>query len=333
MKDIADILKSVRKIEIVANRAVNELFSGQYRSVFRGRGMEFNEVREYEAGDDIRSIDWNVTARAGRPFIKRFVEERELTVLFAVDTSASGMFGCNRSKVETAIEVAATLMFSAMKNNDKVGLLTFASGIGSYFQPRKGRANVLHLIRELISCEPEVSPSDTVSSTNITAALDYLNRVVRQRAIIFLLSDLFVTDLIGVDSDEPDIAVWHHPDNNRMLNAIIRQYNSVLTPTQRSLSITTRRHDLVALMLSDRRETEFPNVGMITLRDAESGELVTVDTGSRKVREWLGRQFESVRRHIGKSLQQTRTEILTIDTDGDFVKSLRKFFVKREGKR
>ena len=153
MPDVVELLKRVRQVEIVARRTVNELFAGQYKSVFRGRGMEFSEVREYQPGDDIRSIDWNVTARVGKPFIKRFDEERELTVFFLVDVSTSGIFGSRHSKIETAIETAATLMFSALKNNDKVGLITFADKVLQFYRPRKGKANVLHLLRELIAAE------------------------------------------------------------------------------------------------------------------------------------------------------------------------------------
>ncbi|MGL6193338.1 MAG: DUF58 domain-containing protein, partial [Thermoguttaceae bacterium] len=158
--DIPEILKKVRRIEITANRSVNELFAGQYKSVFRGRGMEFSEVREYEPGDDIRQIDWNVTAREGKPYIKRFSEERELTIMFLVDLSASGIFGSNRAKLDTAIEIIATLMFSALKNNDKVGLITFCDKVEQHFVPRKGKGNVLRLLRELIGAEPIRAAAD-----------------------------------------------------------------------------------------------------------------------------------------------------------------------------
>ena len=181
---VIDILKKVRRIQIVANRTVNDLMAGQYKSVFRGRGMEFDEVREYQPGDDIRTIDWNVTARTGTPFIKRFCEERELTVLLLVDVSASGVFGSgSQSKLELAVEMAALLMFSALKNNDKVGLLTFCDRVLDYFPPRKGKANVLQLIRQLVSAEP------VPRETKLASALEYLNRVQKRRAVVFLLSD------------------------------------------------------------------------------------------------------------------------------------------------
>jgi uncharacterized protein (DUF58 family) len=183
-QDVADILKKVQRIQIVANRTVNDLFAGQYKSVFRGRGMEFDEVREYQPGDDIRTIDWNVTARTGHPFIKRFVEERELTVLFVVDVSASGLFGSReRSKMELVVEVAALLMFSALKNNDKVGLLTFCDDVLDFFPPRKGKSNVLHLIRELVAARP------VTRATNLAAPLQFISRVQRRRAVVFFISD------------------------------------------------------------------------------------------------------------------------------------------------
>ncbi len=186
---IADILEKVRRISIIANRMVNDLFAGQYHSVFRGRGMEFDEVREYQPGDDIRTIDWNVTARTGVPFIKRFKEERELTVVFLADVSASGAFGSgDRSKLETVVEAAAVLMFSALKNNDKVGLVLFCDRPLEYFPPRKGTANVLHLVRELLAAQP------VPRETRLDRALDFLNQVQKRRAVVFLLSDFIGPD-------------------------------------------------------------------------------------------------------------------------------------------
>ena len=216
-QNILDILKKVRHIQIVANRTVNDLLAGQYKSVFRGRGMEFDEVREYQPGDDIRTIDWNVTARTGSPFIKRFCEERELTVLLLVDISASGVFGSvSQAKLDLAVEVAALLMFSALKNNDKVGLLTFADRVYDYFPPRKRKANVLRLIRQLVSAEP------VAAETNLAVALDYLNRVQKRRAVVFLLSDF-------------------------------------LAPAARhAMAIANRHHDLVAVTVSDPRRNRCP---------------------------------------------------------------------------
>jgi uncharacterized protein (DUF58 family) len=188
-RDVTEVLKEVRRIQIVANRQVNDLLAGEYLSVFKGRGMEFDSVREYVPGDEIRSIDWNVTARTGAPYVKKFCEERELTVLMAVDISASGAFGSLRlSKMDTAAEVAAVLMFSALKNHDKVGLVLFAEDVVKYIPPRKGRGNVLRLIRDLLSAEPIKAP------TNISAALEFIGRVQRRKCVVFLMSDFLGND-------------------------------------------------------------------------------------------------------------------------------------------
>lgn len=286
--DINELLKKVRLLEIVSNRFANDLFAGQYKSVFRGRGMEFSEVREYQPGDDVRQIDWNVTARAGRPFIKRFVEERELTVLFLVDLSASGVFGSSRSKIETATEVVATLMFSALKNNDKVGLMTFADRVLDYTPPRKGKANVLNLIRRLVGARPVTGPTD------LAAALDYVDRVLKRRAVVFLVSDFYAPD------------------------------------AERQLARVRRRHDLIALSLTDPREQGFPDVGMLRLRDPETGETAVVDTSSRKVRDLLAERFRSRRQKTEETLRRSKTDRLTIGTDRDFLSDLRGFFKNRQ---
>ena len=227
--NVAEIIRKVQQIQIVANRTVNDLFAGQYKSVFRGRGMEFDEVRQYQPGDDIRTIDWNVTARTGDCFIKRYCEERELTVLFLVDVSASGLFGSTRqSKLDLVIELAAMLMFSALKNNDKVGLVTFCDDVVEFIPPRKGKAHVLRMIRQLVDIDP------IARDTNIQAALEFLNRVQKRRAVVFLVSD-FLGDL-----------------------------------PRKTLAISNRRHDLTAITVSDPREDELPDVGFVTLRDAET---------------------------------------------------------------
>jgi len=289
MQDVATILKKVRRIQIVANRTVNDLFAGQYKSVFRGRGMEFDEVREYQPGDDVRSIDWNVTARTGMPFIKRFCEERELTILFAVDASASGAFGSGeRSKLEMMVEVAAMMMFSALKNNDKVGLVTFCDAVLDYYPPRKGKGNVLHLIRELISIEPVARP------TNLAAALEFLSRVQNRRAVVFLLSD------------------FQAPE------------------TRQSLALCNARHDLIAVSVADPREQVLPDVGFISLVDAETGQVVELDTRHPKVRAlFAGRAAERAER-LSAELRKVGVDELAIRTDEDYLKSFRRFFHMRE---
>lgn len=289
--EISEILKKVRRLEIVSNRFANDLFAGQYKSVFRGRGMEFSEVREYQPGDDVRQIDWNVTARAGRPYIKRFVEERELTVLFLVDVSASGVFGSVRSKLDTAIEVAATLMFSALKNNDKVGLLTFCDDVIDYHAPQKGKGNVLRLIRELVGCRPVARPTD------LEKAIQYANRVLKRRAVLFLISDFFAPEV------------------------------------KRDLAICRRKHDLIALSIADPREREFPNVGLLTLRDPETGEETLVDTANRRVREILADRLRVQRETVAENLRRAKVDRLDIGTDRDFLNNLRTFFKTRERRR
>lgn len=289
MQDIADILKKVQRIQIVANRSVNDLLSGQYKSVFRGRGMEFDEVREYQPGDDIRAIDWNVTARTGAPFIKRFCEERELTVMLLVDVSASGAFGsAGRSKLDLVVEMAAMLMFSALKNNDKVGLLTFCDETIDYFPPRKGKTNVLRLIRQLVAAEP------VARETDLAAALDYLNRVQKRRAVVFLISD------------------FQAPE------------------ARHAMAVTNQRHDLVAITVGDPREQAIPDVGFISLRDAETGELVELDTHHPRVRELFRERAEGRAAALAQQLKLCGVDQLAIGADEDYRKSIRRFFRMRE---
>jgi uncharacterized protein (DUF58 family) len=286
---IADILRKVQRIQIVANRTVNDLLAGQYKSVFRGRGMEFDRVRQYEPGDDIRTIDWNVTARTGDCFVKLFSEERELTVLFLVDVSASGMFGSTRqSKLDLVVELAALLMFSALKNNDKVGLIKFCDDVLEYLPPRKGKAHVLHIIRQLVAVQP------VPRETNLTAALDFLNRVQKRRAVVFLISDF-----LGASA-------------------------------RRALAVTRQRHDLTAITVSDPREHDLPDVGFLTLQDAETGEIVEVDTRHRAVRSLFAARAATRTRGLAEELRKVGVDQLAIDTRGDYQASLRKFFDMRE---
>ena len=286
---VAEILQRVHRIQIVANRTVNDLFAGQYKSVFRGRGMEFDEVREYQPGDDVRSIDWNVTARTGTPFIKRFCEERELTVLLLVDVSASGAFGSmQRSKLDLVVEVAALLMFSALKNNDKVGLLTFCDDVIDYFPPRKGKANVLHLIRELVSVEP------VARSTNLASALEFLSRVLKRRAVAFLVSD------------------FQAPGSRQ------------------AMAVCSQRHDLIAVTVADPREEVLPDVGFLTLVDAETGEVVELDTRHPRVRALFADRAAGRSAALTGQLRKLGVDELSIRTDEDYLTSLRRFFHMRE---
>ena len=291
-RELEEVLKEVRRIQIVARRQVNDLLAGEYLSAFKGRGMEFDTVREYVPGDEIRSIDWNVTARSDAPFVKTFCEERELTILLAVDISASGAFGSQKiSKMETAVEVAAVLMFTSLKNNDKVGLLFFANDVVKYIPPRKGRGNVLRLIREMLAATP------IKSETNIAKALEYVGRVQRRRAVVFVLSDF-----IGPDCS-------------------------------RALAVANQRHDCIAVTLEDPRERELPNVGFLTLRDAETDEMIEVDTRNPKVRSLFARAANERQTKLKELFQKANVDRLEIRTDQSYATSLQRFFRMRERKR
>jgi uncharacterized protein (DUF58 family) len=287
-----EILKKVRQIEIRTNREVTDVLGGQYHSVFKGRGMEFEEVREYLPGDEVRAIDWNVTARFGHPFIKKFKEERELTVMLLVDVSGSGQFGSVRqTKNELAAELAAVLAFSAVRNNDKVGLVMFTDAVEKYVPPKKGRRHVLRVVREILAFKP------AGRGTDIVRALDYLNQVQRRRAVTFLLSDFQVGDTETLS---------------------------------RKLRVTGSRHDLVALSLRDPREETLPAVGLLELRDNETGERVLLDTFDARVRdryEQTARQrFDQLRR----LLRNSACDHVEIRTDFDYLKPLVQFFRSRE---
>ncbi len=284
-----EILKQVRQIEIRTKGLVNQVFSGEYHSVFKGRGMEFSEVREYQFGDDIRNIDWNVTARFGHPFIKIFEEERELTVMLMVDLSGSLIFGTvEKTKQQVAAELSAILAFSALKNNDKVGLILFTDKIEKFVPPRKGRSHVLRIIRDVLSFEPEGK------STNLKAALEYMNSTIKKRSIVFLLSDF-------MDSGYEKI-----------------------------LRIIGKKHDLIGVVLNDKRENEIPKMGLLKLTDAETGEERWVDTSSIKVQNRL----KEVRRNMmerRKSLFiSSRLDSIEVQTGDDYVKPLVQFFRLRE---
>jgi len=288
-RELAEVLKEVRRIQIVASKQVNDLLAGEYHSVFKGRGMEFDSVREYVPGDDIRGIDWNVTARANAPYVKKFREERELTVLVALDISASGSFGSHRlSKMETAAEIAAILMFSALKNNDKVGLVLFAEGIVRYIPARKGRSAALRLIREILSAEP------VKAQTNIASALDYIGRVQRRQAVVFLISDF-----LGPDCS-------------------------------RSLAVANQRHDVIGVTLSDPRESELPDVGFITLRDAETDEILELDAHHPRVRELFAQQAARRQQTLEQTLRRSGVDRLDIRTHLPYSNSLQSFFRMRE---
>ncbi len=283
-----EILKKVREIEIYSRRLVNDTLAGEYHSVFKGRGMEFSEVREYQQGDDIRMIDWNVTARMGHPFIKLHVEERELTVIFLVDASASGSFGTvNQMKGELTVELCAVLAFSAIKNNDKIGLLIFTDTVEKYIPPKKGKNHVLRVIRELLYFKPERT------GTKIEAALEYLNKVIKRKAVVFLVSDFIAS----------------HYDQ--------------------ALRVTSRKHDVIPITITDPRELELPKVGLLELEDAETGEHMMLDTFDPQVRKAyrdMAYWEQAARERLFRSM---KLDVVNVRTDEPYMQTLMSFFRKR----
>jgi len=287
-----ELLSKIRRIEIRTKRLVNELFSGEYHSTFKGQGMEFEEVRQYEPGDDVRLIDWNVTARMGYPFIKKFREERELSVVLLIDASSSGRFGTReRFKNETAAELSAVLAFSAIKNNDKVGLIIFTDRIEKFVPPKKGRAHVLRIIREILFFKPQGI------GTNIAGALEYFNNVIRRKSVVFLISDF-----------------------------LSEGYN-------KPLQIANNKNDIVAVRITDPRETTFEDVGLIELEDTETGEIVVIDTASQQFRkEFAARALEDVT-GLKKDLRKIDLDFINIRTDQSYIDPLVNFFRMREKRR
>ncbi|MBI4430927.1 MAG: DUF58 domain-containing protein [Candidatus Omnitrophica bacterium] len=287
-----ELLKKVQRIQIHTNRLVNDLLAGEYHSTFKGRGIEFDEVREYRPGDEVRTIDWNVTARYGKPFIKKFVEERELTVMLIVDASASGKFGTQRQlKNEYAAELCAILAFSAIKNNDKVGLIIFTDQVEKYIPPKKGKRHVLRVIREVLFFQPRNR------GTKIEAALQFLSSVNKRRTVSFLVSD-FLANGYG-----------------------------------RALRIANKRHDLIAISISDPRETELPDIGMIELLDAESGEAVLVDTSDQNTRKGFSVLSKKVRAGTEQLFKQVDVDQIGVSTGRSYVEPLMRFFRMRARER
>ncbi|MCQ2094707.1 MAG: DUF58 domain-containing protein [Bacteroidaceae bacterium] len=284
-----ELLQRVRKIEIKTRGLSNNIFAGEYHSAFKGRGMAFSEVREYQYGDDVRDIDWNVTARFGRPFVKVFEEERELTVILMVDVSGSLDFGTvNQTKRQMVTEIAATLAFSAIQNNDKIGVIFFSDHVEKFIPPKKGRKHILLIIRELLSFEPKSHKTD------IADAVEFMTNAIKKRCTVFLLSDFYNTG-----------------------------------DFQQQLTIANRRHDVVALQVYDQRMTELPNIGLLRLRDAESGEDIFVDTSSASVRRahhewWINHQNK-----VRHSLTYSNVDSVSVRTDEDYVKALMNLFKRR----
>ncbi len=283
-----EIIKKIRRLDIRTKRLVNDIFSGEYHSVFKGRGMEFSEVREYVLGDDIRNIDWNVTARTGQPHVKVFEEERELTVMLMVDVSSSGEFGTATSmKRDIALEICALLAFSAIDNNDLVGLVMFTDKIEKSIVPKKGRKHVLRILRELLYFKPE----DT--RTNLALPLDYLNRITKRRSIVFMISDFMGEDY------------------------------------EKAMTITAKKHDLVPVVISDPREENMPNIGLIELEDAETGKAILIDTSDPTLRDAFGLNVSRTQLEREKIFKRIGLDHMDIRLDKPYIDELTTFFKKR----
>ena len=295
-----EILKKIRQIELRTNRIVTETLAGAYHSVFKGQGMNFDEVREYQAGDDVRSIDWNVTARMNHPFIKKFVEERELTLMLVVDVSGSGLFGSRaQSKRELAAEIASVLAFSAIRNNDKVGLLLFTDEVEKFIPPRKGRSHVLRVIREVLYFEPKRRGTDLVQ------ALEFMGRVLPHKSICAVISD-FIS-----------------PDGGTTLPK----------PEQTALRIANRRHDVVAVQITDRHELELPALGRLILEDAETGEILEVNTDASASRDAFALRKQKLLAELARQFRASGIDSIQLRTDEAYGATLGKFFETREKRR
>lgn len=284
-----ELLKKIRKIEIKTRGLSQNIFAGEYHTAFKGRGVIFSEVREYQYGDDIRDIDWNVTARHNRPFVKVYEEERELTLMLLIDVSASGDFGAvGQEKKEVMAEIAATLAFSSIQNNDKVGVIFFTDKVEKFIPPKKGRKHILHIIREIIDFHPEHT------GTDINQALEYLTNVQKKRCTMFLISDFIAPD------DYTD-----------------------------SMLIANRKHDLVAIQVYDKRDAELPDVGLVRMRDSETGRMQWVDTSSASVRKEFARGWYEHSQRLAHTTARCGVDLATVSTDEDFVKQLLMLFKKR----
>ena len=307
-----DILKKIRQIELRTSRLVSETLAGQYHSVFKGQGMNFEEVREYQPGDEVRAIDWNVTARMNHPFVKKFVEERELTLMLVVDLSGSGLFGSGeQSKRELAAEIASVLAFSAIRNNDKVGLILFTDEVEKYMPPRKGRRYVLRVIREILFFEPKRR------GTNLNAAIEFLSRVTSHRAIALVVSDFLASNPSG----------QFVRSNRGALSQPLSQ--SVFT----ALRQANRRHDVVAVQIVDRYEMEMPALGRLVLKDAETGEVLEMNTGDARKRAAFARRQTEAQAELVRQFRSARIDSIQVRTDQPYAAALGRFFETREKRR
>ena len=291
--DTKELLKKVRKIEIKTKGLSNQVFAGSYHSAFKGRGMSFSEVRAYNYGDDVRNIDWNVTARFDEPYIKVFEEEREINVMLLIDISKSSFFGTqNQFKNEIIAEIAAVLSFSAIQNNDKVGVIFFSNKVEKFIPPKKGKSHILRIIRELLYTEA------TEGGTNLSEALKYLNNIIKRRSIAFVISDFLLE-----------------------------------APYKDALTIAKKRHDLVGIHLYDKREKELPNSGLMKVTDAETGKNMWLDTSLKSVRDTYTQWFEENLQKHQKTFLQSKADFISIDTEAKYSQALMNLFKKREKRR
>lgn len=290
MLTTAEILKRVRRIEIKTRGLSNHIFAGEYHTAFKGRGMSFSEVREYTPGDDVKFIDWNVTARFSHPYVKVFEEERELTVMLLVDVSNSSLFGTQqRLKRELITEIAAVLSFSAATNNDKVGVIFFSDKVEKFIPPKKGRSHILRIIREMVALEP----TQTATGTSVKAALEFLNNALKKRSICFVLSDF------------------------------------ISQPYESALQLASRRHDVVGVQVYDRYDRELPQAGVVQVMDAESGQLQWLDTDSKQVRYQYAQSFDQQQKYCRQVFTKSGARLMSMRTDDDYVKQLQVFFKGR----
>ena len=302
--DVKELMAKVGKIRILTNKLIDDQLSGDYHSTFKGQGVEFDEVRPYTPGDDVRTIDWNVTAKTGLPYIKRFSEERELTILFLVDVSGSQGYGSvRRSKMELAAEVTALLALTAIRNQDKIGLILFSDQIVKYIPPRKGRDSVMRLVREVLAAE-----DDAKGGTDIAEALKFLNSVQKRRAVVFLVSDFLRTSQTS-------------------------QTSQTFQTFEKLLRATSRHHDMVCVPVSDPAERELPDVGLVELEDPETGELVLVDTSSAAVRKRFAATASEESEELKRFFLKTGIDTLTIDTARPYIDEVRALFKRRARKR
>ncbi|MDO5319739.1 MAG: DUF58 domain-containing protein [bacterium] len=302
--DVKELMAKVGKIRILTNRLIDDQLSGDYHSTFKGQGVEFDEVRPYVAGDDVRSIDWNVTARTGTPFIKRFSEERELTVMFLVDVSGSQTYGSvGRSKAEVAAEVSSLLALTAIRNQDKIGLILFSDKIVKYIPPRKGRQSVMRLVREVLAAEDEA-----MGGTDIAGALRFLNGVQKRRAVVFLVSDFQEVRAAGASAEQA-------------------------AGYEKLLRVVSRRHDVVCIPVDDPAEMELPDVGLAELEDPETGELLLVDTSDRSVRSQFAATAKSERERRDRLFARSGIDTVVVSTDRPYIQAIRALFKRRASKR